>query len=371
MIAGCGRQPFGKRVRGGVGGVEMQTQVSDSPDGSSPSDALLAFAAADWGFQIAGTRLIRDGCNQVFETRLLNGEPLIVRISDDTRRDLPSIERELNLLDRLALNDCAVPAPVRNLRDELFTTYEPGTGRFHVAAFRRLEGHILWCRHAITGRPEFQRQLGREIGRIHRIMDSLNQADAFEFGSWFDLSETCLPSDLPDVYRREIAGTMMSHQEEMRGRLTEANPRHLGLIHGDLHGMNMLYDQGKLWLLDFEFACRSWRVAELTVYLSCEHLNPRWRPDGETDAADDARQFLVHLAAGYREEFGLDPAQFEVMPDLLRLRESFLYSLMKPDPERFDDSVPIQRGSHAAMLKGIEKRWENGLPDYGIDFSGI
>lgn len=136
-------------MRDVVGAVVMQTQVTDSQDNISQSDTVLAFAAADWGFPIADTVLIRDGCNKVFETRLAYGVPLIVRISDNTRRDLPSIERELGLLDRLALNDCAVPAPVRNLRDELFTTYEVDTGRFHVAAFRRLQGHILWCRYRL------------------------------------------------------------------------------------------------------------------------------------------------------------------------------------------------------------------------------
>ncbi|MEO1149136.1 MAG: phosphotransferase, partial [Cyanobacteria bacterium J06638_22] len=56
-----------------------------------------------------------------------------------------------------------------------------------------------------------------------------------------------------------------------------ADSRHYGLCHGDVVGLNMLYDNGHIWVLDFELGCYCWRCYDFSVLLMCDYLVPIWQ----------------------------------------------------------------------------------------------
>jgi Ser/Thr protein kinase RdoA (MazF antagonist) len=290
-------------------------------------------------------------------------------VTDGAHRRLEQIESELTWLDHLSQHGCSVPTPVRTDHGELVETFEHNGGDYHVALFERLGGNDLWCRAEITSLPEYQRNLGQVLGRLHRASDSVQLPERLRRGQWYEETEILMPAQIPAEFHGPTAEAMYCHQENMRALAATADPRHYGLCHGDVHGGNMLYDQGHIWLLDFELGCYSWRILDFSVLLMCDYLVPIWRMEGASPAA--AREFIQNLVAGYREEHDFDSTQLELLPELLGIREIIIYTVTKHDPEKWDQAIPRRHGTTAEFIAWMEDRWSNGRTDYRLNFSGI
>ena len=338
------------------------------PD-SEPYHQILERVAEDWGLESARTRLLRNGLNHVYEAESRGGEKLVVRVSDGAQRRVEQIQSELTWLDHLSRHQCPVPTPVRTSGGELLETFELNGAEYHVALFQRLDGSDLWGKEAITAQPDYQRHLGRIIGRLHRASESLHVPERLRRGQWYEETEILMPAEFPHQFHAPTAEAMYRHQEKMRALSASADPRHYGLCHGDVHGMNLLYDRGRIWVLDFELGCYSWRILDFSVLLMCDYLVPIWRM--ESASPETAREFIRNVVGGYREEHEFDSAQLELIPALIGIREIIIYTVTKFDPEKWDRAIPRRRGNSAEFVAWMEDRWSNGRTDYGLNLRGI
>ncbi|MEM8605844.1 MAG: phosphotransferase [Myxococcota bacterium] len=331
-----------------------------------PDDAAVGYAVQDFELNGGATRLLRIGLNEVYASRTLQGRAVVLRVTEGSRRTRDAIEAELLWMEHLARNECRVAAPVRARNGSLVRSYGSGPPR-HVVVFEWVHGRDLWCRGRYFRDPEFQRKLGRVLGRLHGVSDSLELPSHLGWRPWHDVA--MLPEEPPSGFDEATARAMRAHEQRMQVQSAYADPAHFGLCHGDVYGQNMLYDSGRISLLDFELGALHWRASDFTDLLLCDFFTPIWKMEGAEPR--DARTFMENLAAGYREEHTLDTRQLELLPDLLGLREVHLYRITRNDPAKWDEAVSTRRGTHADLMTWMETRWRDGRPDYGVDFSGI
>lgn len=336
---------------------------------SEPYHQILEKIAEDWDLETSRTQLIRNGVNHVYRAKNHDDQNLVVRLSDSSYRHPEQIESELRWLDYIAQHGCSVPTPVPNVNGELIEVCEHNGRQYYASLFQWLNGHNLWCREDIIAQPEYQRNLGRIIGRLHRVNNGLVLPVHLRRGHWYEETTLFMPADIPDYLDPLTAEAMYRHQEKMRTLSLEADSKLYGLCHGDLHGLNMLYDNGQIWLLDFELGCYCWRCQDFCVLLMCDYLAPIWCVDGAT--SERAREFIKNAVAGYREEYEFDSCQLELINDLVAIREIIIYILIKSDPEKWDRAIPWLRGSMSEFICWMEERWKKGKPEYEWDFSGI
>lgn len=330
---------------------------------------MLERAARDWGLESSRTRLLRDGLNHVYAAEREDGGEVVIRVSDAAHRSVEQIESELFWLDHLSRHGCRVPTPVRTREGELLESFDQGERGFHVALFERIAGHDLWCRYDVLSTPEFPRQIGKLVGRVHRLSEGLEFPADRERGEWYEETECMVPEHPADCYDLPTIEAMSSYQQALIEKSKRADPRHYGLVHRDVTGLNLLYDRGELTLLDFELGCRFWRVADLSPLLWVQFVVPSWQEDGAD--AEGARNFVRRFAEGYREEHPLDGEQLQLLPDLMPIREILFYVLAKPHVEKWDDAIPHSRVPLSETIAWMERRWQNGPPDYGFDFDGL
>lgn len=336
---------------------------------SEPYHQILERAAQDWDLVSSRTHLLRNGLNHVYAAQTRDGQELVIRVTDGAHRNRIQIESELTWLAHLARHDCPVPKPVLASNGLLLETFEHQGKGYHVALFERLGGKPLGPDPTIWHSPKFQTDFGRLLGKVHRASESLQLPSHLERGQWYEETGIMMPSDPAPIYEPRTAEQMYLHQEKMRALSAQANPRHYGLCHRDASGPNILKDGDQLWLLDFELGCYMWRVVDFMVSLLVFHTLPVWKLPGAGPV--ESRRFMQNALAGYREEHEFDSEQLEMLPAVMAIRETLVYIVVKPEPDKWDVAFAPAQATWRETLAFIESRWQQGPPTYDFDLKGL
>jgi len=205
--------------------------------------------------------------------------------------------------------------------------------------FEKLDGEMRLPEPKHWLDPELQRQFGKIIGRMHRASDSLELPEKLKRRHWYEDAELMMPASIPKVYDKATADMMFAHQHLLEEFAAEADPKHYGLCHRDVHCLNLLYDKGKMWLLDFELGCQCWRMVDISISLLFLFYLPLWKLEGK--GPKDAREFLRNVVEGYRSEHELENEQLAMLPDLMRLRETLFYVLAMTELEKWGEAITM------------------------------
>jgi Ser/Thr protein kinase RdoA (MazF antagonist) len=193
-----------------------------------------------------------------------------------------------------------VPEPVTTLDGELVAVVEvdgvpePRT----CALFRWGAGRFVDA--GLT--PSHLERVGGFIARLHDQASAYSPPAGFERWRRYDVSEEIaeyVVQVVGDHCGAEAVATVEATIELVRQTERELGEGReaFGLIHGDLHQENFLFDQGEVRAIDFDDCGWGHYVYDLTVTLS----ELRWRPDYEARRAGLFRGYLAarSLPSGY------------------------------------------------------------------------
>jgi Ser/Thr protein kinase RdoA (MazF antagonist) len=251
-------------------------------------------------YGIAATRLVLLAHmeNTTFRAEAGDGAWYLLRIHRTTGsafqppRTLAEVRSELTWLQALVSETgLAVPEPVPTVDGELVAVVEvegvPGPRT--CVLFRWGAGRFLDA--GLT--PSHLERVGGFIARLHDQASGFSPPAGFERWRRYDVSDEiaayvigvvgdqCGAAAVATV---EITIDLIRQTERELGEGREA----FGLIHGDLHQENYLFDRGRVRAIDFDDCGWGHYVYDLAVTLS----ELRWRPDY------DARR--AGLLRGYR-----------------------------------------------------------------------
>lgn len=323
---------------------------------SAPYHDALERCIQHWALVPEKTMLVRDGANHVFASEDSRGTPVIVRVSDGDVRTHGELLGELLWLGHLRERGCTVAAPIRSLGGDLVETTALASGTFHVSCFERFAGRLIDPKTDPAWNAAPFEKLGRAIGRVHRASDTLELAPQYDRKPWFELNVFQFPTPVPDEFDRATVAAMQAFLREMRAR--PKTPRHYGLVHGDLHAGNFLYEDGTIELIDFDFGAYGWRVMDFVSLLFIHYYFPSKRvPDASPKRASE---FLAGLVRGYRQEYGLDPEQLDAIGDLMKVRSILNYIAMAPSPDHWQVALGNPTPTVQESLAWIERLWSDG-----------
>jgi len=274
------------------------------------TDDILKEICGKFGLPPENASLIKEDSNLIYDC----GES-ILRISHSAIRGREVILTELEWMQYLLSKEVSVVGIIPSQGGHLLESVEGASCYFTAVLFVKVIGSKI---SKPTWKEPLFIELGCLAGRIHRVSKHYPREKRQKFQHWDELIEFGYFSFLPEddrefkqLYQRLVA--------EFNGY--PRSEENYGLIHNDIHyGNYLLTGAGnKVVLFDFEVACRSWYMYEIStvLYYASQVKGQRNNPDFE-------QLFLASFSEGYRRERSLGPIDFEVILKFMLYRDLFL-----------------------------------------------
>lgn len=271
-------------------------------------------ALAAWDVDVAEVQLFTQSENTVFKVRDTQDVAYALRLHRPGYHTLDELHAEHVWTAALQAGGIAVPTAVmaRGGAPYVWVVDPHSKQGYHVGLVRWVEGEVLAkyvgdLRQTDAVCAVYNR-LGRLVGAMHEVTIAWSVPAGFQRHRWDTDGFT---GEAPFWGRFWEAGNLPANRRErlervrtsMRARLAElpTDPTRFGMVHGDLHANNVLYDRKldldhALTVIDFDDAGFSWFAFDLAVAI--------W---DQQDALQGGERFAdIHaaLGAGYRHARG-------------------------------------------------------------------
>lgn len=275
----------------------------------------LAEISAKYAIRADSIRLIKGDSNLIYDC-----SDSILRISYSGIRTVSDVEAEIEWLRFLHRKGLSVVRLLPSLNGRLREVIEGRDGYFTAVLFEKIAGSKV---EKTTWNITHFEKLGRLTGKLHNANSAYRKRQStVGLKHWHELVECGYVELLPDDERglRQLNEGLMQ-QFQTYG----TSPETYGRIHNDIHQENYLLTgpKNKIVLFDFEVACRSWYVYEISTALYYACLINRKRND-----TDFERLFLSNFLIGYRTVRNLPPVDFEMVLLFMLYRDIFLLGYM-------------------------------------------
>lgn len=234
------------------------------------TDARAIRAAALWGLSPDALSLAAQRENVVYRVETSNG-PMALRLHRPGYRSQAELRSELEWMAQLAKGGLHVPRPIPSTAGRLVEMLEDTP----VSLLSWLPGAPAGAadRLDVPDRVAFAYNLGGVMARLHDLSDDWTAPHTFQRPHWN--LEGLLGDRLlwgpfwenPDLTadQRELLQTVRSRA---RIRLTGMEPDlDYGLIHADILTENILVDDNRIALIDFDDGGYGFRAFELATFL--------------------------------------------------------------------------------------------------------
>ncbi|HWL27242.1 MAG TPA: phosphotransferase [Ureibacillus sp.] len=254
---------------------------------------------SNWGFDEGSVYYLRASANFIFIFKK-EGKYYFLRFNDSGERELSSIETEMNIVQELGKQSLNVAQPVQSVNGKYVEVVETEIGTFYAVVFEALEGD-----HAdfdeITDEQLYV--WGKSLGELHKCSKKLDEKLYVDRKSWrehlINLRET-LPTHETAAHKE--LDRLLTWAEGLT--VTKDN---FGLIHYDFELDNLVYDNNKIGMLDFDDCSNYWYVADLVYAL---------RDAGEF--SEDAPLIKTFLE-GYESETTIDRDLLKEASEFMKL----------------------------------------------------
>jgi Ser/Thr protein kinase RdoA (MazF antagonist) len=271
-----------------------------------------------WGLQSARCELVQSTENIVFRVDSEDGKAFVLCLHRPGYHTFEELISERQWTCALIDYGISVPVPVQALDERDFVLVEDnlsGEARY-VSMSQWVDGKKL--KHVMANSDDFAgclRRLGEVAARIH------NQASGWElppgftrhsldadglmgtspfWGSFWASSDLTTSERARFEHLREALHDLLLH--------LESGPDTYSMIHADLHAGNLLVDNERLYVIDFDDAGFGWHMYELAVGLGHVQDHPRFP------------EMVGAVFEGYRKVRSLDVKSAALLPLFLLVR---------------------------------------------------
>ncbi|KIC40586.1 aminoglycoside phosphotransferase [Ruegeria sp. ANG-R] len=247
-----------------------------------------------WGLDDAAWSLAAARENHVYRIET-QAATYALRLHREGLRTDAELRSELQWMAAVRENGVRVPTPVPTTKG----LYLQVMGGIQVDMLNWLPGHPLGATGSGIDHKDrlgIFHTIGREMARLHRISDDWVPPDGFSRWSW---DRPGLLGDTPlwdrfwenPTLKAEDRKLFLAFREVADGDLRQLESGlDYGLIHADLVRENVMVDEDRVWLIDFDDAGFGFRLFDIATTLLKNLREPDY------DLLHDA------LLAGYRSE---------------------------------------------------------------------
>ncbi len=239
----------------------------------------------------------------------------------------PAVRERQHFMEYLNLHGVATTKPLRSCRGELVERMSYEDQEYMVYTWEMVPGT-----HLELGDPRDCRDYyiawGRMLGRMHAL--------AKDLPDW--QHSACTDAEgVPLISRQrewEIFYNWLQ-DEDVRKAWTELNAEldalpkkrdNYGFIHNDAHPHNILGDNGKLILIDFDVANYLWFALDIAICVYSEYSRVNFHSGFAHRNSELEELFLLPFMEGYESENILSPEDKATVPIFLRYRRFLMFA---------------------------------------------
>lgn len=288
--------------------------------------------------------------NAVYEIKLKDGTPVILRLTHFSHRSLDEVNAELHWLNYLHEHQLPVATALK-VHGQAAIPLEAGHGKFIASYFLKAQG-ALGKEAPFT--PDWLNQLGTAMGTMHRLTKLYDPPTGFAPRKpWYDDEVLHRMDELP-AGNEEVIERIQAQVEKLKGWQSQD----YGLIHADIHPGNFCVHQGMLKIFDFDDCTYNFFMADLsTTYYA--FLNWTATPDTIDQMAKDLQDYFW---GSYCKEYQLETGAIVNMHDLMLLREMIIYVVIHL--KLYPDRLTMEEEQLLASLKEDILRGKVKVADY-------
>jgi amicoumacin kinase len=222
--------------------------------------------AERWGSRISVERCVGSWENYVYEV-IVDGHPAILRLTDDRHRRVGQVTAELEWINFLYDSGLPVLRPILSLEHLPVETIQDGGCSFAACLFPKCEGTQPSPARCRELGYKFLFDLGVLIGCLHSSA-VIYGADGMRRVDRPNVAQDDLIVNV-GMYLRQASSSFARELAAIAQWLTEQpEDSTFGLIHGDIHGRNLLMQDANFTLIDFDDCCYGWFAYDLGVALN-------------------------------------------------------------------------------------------------------
>ena len=244
----------------------------------------------------------------------------ILRITSERHRSINQISSELDFQLYLYKNGAAVVSPLLTVDNKsvLFVTVD--NQAFYIAAFSWANGQN-WDGRSSDSTPEKLKNIGKELGKIHRLARDYKPERAEKRRLWNESQHLIKAYELFRAYDEKLYSAFVEYMNEMSDLPIDSDV--FGLTHGDYQLSNYMIDEnGHITVFDFDECEYSWYATDIAIWVHCFLLSDD--PTKLITKAEDAEMMLYYLIAGYITENKLNRDVIMNLQPLFTMRD-FVY----------------------------------------------
>jgi Ser/Thr protein kinase RdoA (MazF antagonist) len=263
--------------------------------------------------EVTSCEFLHRGLNDTFRAQTTD-RSYALRVYRKGWRSQPQIEYELDLLLHLDRKGVRVSKPVARKDGGFLSTIDQPEGLRYAVLFTFAEGE----QPGLLTEAE-ARSFGAAAAELHAASDSFisrNVRFGLDLSHLIDQPLNSVQPFLkhrPDDQRflKELADTIRQKVELVQPELDH------GFCHGDLHGGNAAFNDGKVTMFDFDCCGAGWRSYDIAVYRWLVHIRNQgqnWKPfldayqERRPLGAADVSTVPLFVAARYLWIMGLHTA---------------------------------------------------------------
>ncbi|MGV2941287.1 phosphotransferase enzyme family protein [Mesobacillus sp. LC4] len=265
-----------------------------------------------WGYDRGTVYYYRASSNFLFVFKKA-GKKYFLRFSDASEKAYSQIESEMKILEYLRDQPICVALPVRSSNGNLIECIEADIGTYYAVVFEALPGKQLEIEE--LEEDDFH-AWGNHLGRLHKIFK--------EMPAEYVSGRKDVQDQLDEVFKNisDYETAALKEFDAIKhwvGALRRSN-ENFGVIHYDFELDNLIWQDGKIGILDFDDCMNNWFVADI-AYALRDILVTR----------DDIGNPFVHaFISGYQSETQLDQMLVKELPMFIRMHNLLTFvSLLK------------------------------------------
>lgn len=258
-----------------------------------------------WEYDEGSVYALRYSANFVFVFKK-NEKTYFLRFNDSSEKDLPSLNEEMKILNRLGDGGIPVVKPVLSMNGKAVEQIETDLGIFYASVFEALPG-----KQYETEELELSQFFiwGSSLGKLHEAMKKWNDNQPYKRMSWKE-QLTAVMNLIPDheAAAKTEAAELLRWAEQLP--MTKKN---FGLIHYDFELDNLRWQDGAISILDFDDCMYHWYVADIAFALR------------DLDKRDRNNPLFAEFLKGYQSETCVDQELLRQMPIFSRLHDLTMF----------------------------------------------
>lgn len=261
-----------------------------------------------WEHDAQRPKFWRSSANFVFFGKI-HGRDHVLRFNHADERMIETIRSEIDFVNSLAGLGVNVARPVRSKSGGYVESVPTSLGVFHTVVFEALSGKQLDLEELSTAQIG---QWGQALGELHNAAVRLRTPGRPGWQEQLVAAEKTLSAD--DSYARRALSRLISELQQLT-----MSADNYGLIHFDFEPDNLIWDEGRPGVIDFDDCAWNWFAADI-AYAVEDIVGAGGRN------ADLRSEPFLQFMQGYRSVRPMEQAELEPIPLFLRLHHMLDYA---------------------------------------------